>query len=259
MLKRFIIYTICVSFFLLISCQTQDVFQPTIATQSEADVAEIRALLEKLDLIDLELLSDLPETEVQRRVDWLLDSYTAQLTNRGVTVETLSKLRIDNVNVDALLKRYLVGAFEFEGLGGPQFQDYVYLNEIAVLAEVGEPIAKDFQSWAGPYAFHLTNVRNIKGYSKPFPIVFANAISAHAQRLHTGLECIFIFSPSLPVLEASPPVTLSERREFEKDIKGLIHQRTPLFCRDDNGDYKAPGGYYTPKAVPASEIQALIR
>jgi len=260
MLKRFTIYSIFASLFLIISCQTQDVSQPTIATQSEADVAEIRGLLKKLDLINLELLSDLPEAEVQRRVDWLLDSYTAQLTNRGVTIETLSKLRSDNIDVDALLRRYLVGAFDFEGLGGPQFQDYVHLNEVAVLAEVGAPVVMDVQSWAGPYAFHLINVRNIKGYSEPFPIVFANAISAHDQKLYTGLECIFIFSPSLPVLESTPPVVLSESQDYGKNIKGLIHQRGPVFCKDDvSGDYRAPSAYYTPKPVSQSEIGALIR
>lgn len=260
MLKRFTIYSIFASLFLLISCQTRDVFRPTIATVSETDATEIRALLEKLDLIDLKLLSDLPEKEIQTRVDWLLDSYTTQLTNRGVTVETLSKLHSDNIDVDALLRRYLVGAFEFEGLGGPQFQDYVHLNEVAVLAEVGEPNDIDFQSWAGPYAFHLINVRNIKGYSRPFPIIFSNAITAHDQTLHTGLECIFIFSPSLPVLEAKPPVALSERGEYEKNIKGLIHQRGPVFCKDDvSGDYRAPSNYFTPKPVSPSEIEALIR
>ena len=83
-------------------------------------------------------------------------------------------------------------------------------------------------------------------------------MTAHEQRLHTGLECIFIFSPSLSVLEMSPPVAISDRREYEKDIKGLIHQRTPLFCKNDSGDYEAPSSYFTPNVVLGSEIKALI-
>lgn len=247
-------FTISVSSLLLGACQQTKSFKPTIANPSKSDEAKLRAVLERLDLIDIQLLSDLPEAEVDRRVSRLLDSYTAQLSNRGVTVETLSELRSDNIDVDALLRRYLVGAFSSEALGGPQFQDYVHLNEIAVLAEVGAPIPNGWTSWAGPGAFHLINIHNIKGYSEPFPIAFANAITDHEQPLHTGLKCIFIFSPSLPVLETSTPVALSQ-----SNIEGLIYQRTPLFCEDDSGDYKSRSGYYTPKAVPASEIENIIR
>ena len=160
----------------------------TLEAEFGEQIEYVKYYLESINLVDVANVKGNTRNERLKSQDFLYTSYAKDLTLNGIGKKKLLKIAGSEENARALLDRYFNGKLNFN--------DYLNLTEVAVIAKVGTALPNSPKTFAGPSFFELEISNNLLSTTDTKDIIVMNAFSSHMRTLEEGKECVFFLSPT---------------------------------------------------------------
>lgn len=239
---------------------TNDLLNPTVSKADtdtislDKSIEDLQIYLETLKLYDVNTLLGSTHIERLKSADWLTYNMAKDLVKHGIDKDKLLKITDNDVGAAKLLGRRIQSE--------ANFQDYLKLAEIAVIARVGDETQDSPEIYAGPAFFNLVISDILAATSDIENITVVNSLNAHHRRLYTGRECVFFLSPTYTkhfiLREKEYPNLPDYLRENLPD--GFLISRFPTYClKEDEIFARASWGIEGTDEITRSEILNLVK
>jgi len=219
----------------------------------EKSIEDLKTYLETLKLYNVNTVWGSTRGERLMSQDWLNRDMADNLVKHGVNKAKLLKIAGNDAGAIKLLGRHA----RYEA----NFEDYLKLAEIAVLARIGDASPNSPMTYAGPGFFNLKISDILSADSDIKNITVANSLNSHHRKLHTGQDCVFFLSPTYTKHYIAPGKDYPNLPEYLREAlpDSFLTARYPTYCSKDGETFSRDTQIGGPDHITRSEILSLVK
>lgn len=219
----------------------------------DKQIEDLKTYLETLKIYDVNTVWGSTHRERLTSQDWLNRDMADNLVKHGVNRAKLLKIAGNDAGVIKLLGRHA----RYEA----NFEDYLKLAEIAVIARIGDASPNSPMTYAGPGFFNLKISNTLSTASDIENIIVVNSLNSHHRKLHTGQDCVFFLSPTYTKHFIAPGKDYPNLPEYLREAlpDSFLTARYPTYCSKDGETFSRDTQIGGPDHITRSEILSLVK